>query len=110
MLLFLCLFTDLVDNRNEDPSEQNADEEMIEIGNGIHAKKSIVDDIKSDYRYQPGMFLRKLMFKTKIFTLEEVAECSLTGQKHKDGSQRPALDPNKFLACKSKNLLSFCVF
>jgi hypothetical protein len=86
---------------SEEVEEPLRDEAQIDLGNGIMVNKCIVEDIKADYRHQPGIFLRKLMLKTGLFSLQELASSSLTGQKHRDGSQKPPLDPNKFLACKS---------
>ncbi|CAG7830769.1 unnamed protein product, partial [Allacma fusca] len=60
----------------------------VEIGDGFTASAELVDDLKLNYRHNPGIFLRKLMEKSNIFTLEEIAASSVSGQKHHGGVQR----------------------
>ena len=95
-------FVGELEEKQENIDNSVREEPTIDIGNNTCVKKSIVDDIKSDYRHVPGIFLRKLMLKTGLFTLEELAASSLTGQKCRDGSCRPALDRAKFLVCKGE--------
>ena len=79
------------------------DEALVDLGNNIMVKKSTVNDIKADYCFQPGLSLRKLMLKTGLFSMNELRASSLNGQKSRDGTQKPALDPlYKFSACKSR--------
>ena len=88
-----------VDNE-DDPLQNPVDNLDVDIGNNCLVPKSILNDIKSDYFDKAGTFLRKLMYKSGLFTLEEVAGCSVTGKAYLTGNQRPRLDLIKFAACK----------
>ena len=95
--------------QQKDPLTIEREDEQVDIGNNVYVRKSILDDIKADYRHQPGIFIRKLMEKSELFTLEEIGNCSLTGQKSNNGHARPALDKVKFSACKG-NILCFIFY
>ena len=104
-----CIFIILLGELEEKQQiiQDSVQDPTVDIGSNTHVNKSILDDIKSDYRHVPGIFMRKLMLKTGLFTLEELAASSLTGQKHRDGTSRPALDRSKFLICKGEFCLLF---
>jgi hypothetical protein len=105
VVFYFLSFLGALNATQEERSNQDYDGDSVatvDIGNNFFVQKSVVDDIKSDYRHQPGIFLRKLMYKTGLFTLQEVADCSVTGKRYIDGKQRPQLDSARFLACKSE--------
>ena len=54
------------------------------------------------YRASPGSFLRRLLEKGGLFTLEEIASSSVQGKPSSHGSTRNLLDPVKFKAAKGE--------
>ncbi|CAG7823777.1 unnamed protein product [Allacma fusca] len=75
--------------QSEIARNNEAEENAVDIGDGILVSKRFLSDLKMDYRHNPGIFLRKLMEKSGLFTLEESANSSVTGQRYRDGSQKP---------------------
>ena len=59
------------------------------------------------YRSSPGSFLRRLLEKGGLFTLEEIASSSVQGKPSSHGSTRNPLDPVKFKAAKGEYKKSF---
>ncbi|CAG7820569.1 unnamed protein product [Allacma fusca] len=72
------------------------EDDKVDIGLGNLVWKNLLAELKMEHRHNPGVFLRKLMERRGIFSLEEIANSSLTGQKHHDGLQRPRLDFKRF--------------
>ena len=85
-----------------------AEPPQVVIGDGITANKAVVDDIIMDWSRNPSKFLRQLMLRTKIFSLEEMANSSVKGCRSRDG-RRPALDVHKFSAVKSTVYLAVSI-
>lgn len=68
--------------------------EVVDIGGGITIPKCVDDFIKQEYQNFPSRFLKHLLIKGGIFTMEELASHSLKGGKcgfTKEG--RKGLDP-----------------
>ncbi|CAG7828390.1 unnamed protein product, partial [Allacma fusca] len=72
------------------------EDDKVDIGEGNFVSKNLLAELKMEHRHNPGVFLRKLMERSGIFSLEGIANSSLTGQKHHDGLQRPRLDFKMF--------------
>jgi len=92
----------------------DGDDEMVNIG-GALIKKSFGEYLKNGFSGQPSLFIRHLVFKSGLFTLEEVANSSLTGSKgrHSPAETRKALNPALFRVVKGMYsivfVLCFCI-
>ena len=71
----------------------------------IYVSKSVVRDLKLYYRANPGSFLRRLLERGGLFTLEEIASSSVLGKPSSHGATRNPLDPIKLKAAKGE----YCV-
>ncbi|XP_035708265.1 uncharacterized protein LOC118435879 [Folsomia candida] len=81
---------------------QFVEAEKIEIKPGIFVKKSFLELAKLSCVSRPSFFFRKLIFEGEIFTLEEIANSSLTGKPSPAfrNNVRRCIDPIRFKALK----------
>lgn len=90
--------------KTELDGETNATTTRIAIGNGISIPKDVDDFIKLGYLGAPMTFLKQLIIRGGIFTLEELASHSLKGGKSPRAPDvlREKLDPVKLKAAVGK--------
>jgi hypothetical protein len=73
----------------------------VTIGPNLQIKKDF-DDLLKTFVSRPAVFLRRLVFESGIFTLEDVAACSIGGKRSFTSPEavRAALNPTVFKALK----------
>lgn len=85
------------------PPSEPGEEEKVEIRPGVFLDRTLVEVAKISYSSRPSLFMRKLMLEGGLFSLEEIAESSLTGKVSPITKvSRKPLNATKFTALKGK--------
>ncbi|CAL8107585.1 unnamed protein product [Orchesella dallaii] len=84
----------------------DSDTVVESIGDNFSLPKSFLDFLKLSYLGNPSLFMRRMVFDSNLFTLEEIAASSISGKKCPLtlGAARPALDPVRLKVIKG----AFC--